>query len=116
MPAFRYKALAQSGAIDQGVLTAKDVASAQRQLRVQKLTPLSVNPTSGTPQVSQAEERDMPLPDVETAKAQLGKVSSGGRVKTKKKRFDREDVLRFTAEMSVLLKAGLPLDDNESPD
>ena len=43
MPAFRYKALAQSGAIDQGVLTAKDVASAQRQLRVQKLTPLSVN-------------------------------------------------------------------------
>ena len=111
MPAFRYKALAQSGAIDQGVLTAKDVASAQRQLRVQKLTPLSVNLTSGTPQVSQAEERDsLPLPDVETAKAQLGKVSSGGRVKTKKKRFDREDVLRFTAEMSVLLKAGLPLD------
>ena len=111
MPAFRYKALAQSGAIDQGVLTAKDVASAQRQLRVQKLTPLSVNLTSGTPQVSQAEERDsQPLPDAETAKAQLGKVSSTGRVKTKKKRFDREDVLRFTAEMSVLLKAGLPLD------
>ena len=111
MPAFRYKALAQSGAIDQGVLTAKDVASAQRQLRVQKLTPLSVNLTSGTPKVSQAEERNrLPLPDVETAKAQLGKVSSGGRVKIKKKRFDREDVLRFTAEMSVLLNAGLPLD------
>ncbi|MFL2502661.1 MAG: type II secretion system F family protein [Luminiphilus sp.] len=111
MPAFRYKALAQSGAIDQGVLTAKDVASAQRQLRAQKLTPLSVNLTSGAPQVSQAEARDgLPLPDAETAKALLGKVSSGARVKTNKKRFDREDVLRFTAEMSVLLKAGLPLD------
>ena len=111
MPACRYKALAQSGAIDQGVLTAKDVASAQRQLRAQKLTPLSVNLTSGAPQVSQAEARDgLPLPDAETAKALLGKVSSGARVKTNKKRFDREDVLRFTAEMSVLLKAGLPLD------
>ena len=111
MPAFRYKALAQSGAIDQGVLTAKDVVSAQRQLRAQKLTPLSVNLTSGAPQVSQAEARDgLPLPDAETAKALLGKISSGARVKTNKKRFDREDVLRFTAEMSVLLKAGLPLD------
>ena len=111
MPAFRYKALAQSGAIDQGVLTAKDVASAQRQLRVQKLTPLSVNPTSGASESGRAEARDnLPLPDAETAKALLGKVSSGARVKTNKKRFDREDVLRFTAEMSVLLKAGLPLD------
>ena len=111
MPAFRYKALAQSGAIDQGVLTAKDVVSAQRQLRAQKLTPLSVNLTSGAPQVGQAEARDgLPLPDAETAKALLGKISSGARVKTNKKRFDREDVLRFTAEMSVLLKAGLPLD------
>ena len=111
MPAFRYKALAQSGAIDQGVLNAKDIASAQRQLRAQKLTPLSVNPTSGAPESGRAEARDnLPLPDAETAKALLGKVSSGARVKTNKKRFDREDVLRFTAEMSVLLKAGLPLD------
>ena len=59
MPAFRYKALAQSGAIDQGVLTAKDVASAQRQLRAQKLTPLSVNLTSGAPQVGRPEEHPM---------------------------------------------------------
>ena len=37
-------------------------------------------------------------------------MSSGTRVKKGKKRFDREDVLRFTAEMAVLLNAGLPLD------
>ena len=111
MPAFRYKALAQSGAIDEGTVTAKDMAAVQRQLRAQKLTPLSVNPTSGGAQVAQAESRDnMPLPDAETAKALLGKVSSGTRTKKNKKRFDRDDVLRFTAEMSVLLKAGLPLD------
>lgn len=111
MPAFRYKALAQSGAIDEGTVTAKDMAAVQRQLRAQKLTPLSVNPTSGGAQVAQAEPRDnMPLPDAETAKALLGKVSSGTRTKKNKNRFDRDDVLRFTAEMSVLLKAGLPLD------
>lgn len=111
MPAFRYKALAQSGAIDEGTVTAKDMAAVQRQLRAQKLTPLSVNPTSGGAQVAKVEPRDnMPLPDAETAKALLGKVSSGTRTKKNKKRFDRDDVLRFTAEMSVLLKAGLPLD------
>ena len=111
MPAFRYKALAQSGAIDEGTVTAKDMATVQRQLRAQKLTPLSVNLASGGAQVAQAEPRDnMLLPDAETAKALLGKVSSGTRTKKNKKRFDRDDVLRFTAEMSVLLKAGLPLD------
>ena len=90
MPAFRYKALAQSGAIDEGTVTAKDMAAVQRQLRAQKLTPLSVNPTSGGALVAQAEPRDnMPLPDAETAKALLGKVSSGTRTKKNKKRCFR---------------------------
>ncbi len=111
MPVFRYKALAQSGAIDQGILTAKDAASAHRQLRSKKLTPLSVSLSSGSSQVAEAKAQgNLPLPDAETAKALLGKVSSGARIKKNKKQFDREDVLRFTAEMSVLLKAGLPLD------
>jgi general secretion pathway protein F len=111
MPAFRYKALGPSGALDQGVLTAKDLASAQRQLRAQKLTPLSVNPTSESGQGPQAEnQKTLPLPDAETAKALLSRVSAGGRAKKTKRRIDREDVLRFTSEMSVLLNAGLPLD------
>ena len=111
MPAFRYKALGQTGAIDSGVLTAKDLASAQRQLRAQKLTPLSVNPTAESVQASVAAGQEaIPLPDAETARMLLGKVSSSKRPAKRKKRFDREDVLRFTAEMSVLLKAGLPLD------
>ena len=111
MPTFRYKALRQSGAIDQGILTAKDIAGAQRQLRAQKLTPISVNSASDlTPNVQAESERNHSLPDAETAKALLGKVSHGTRIKKSKKRFDRDDVLRFTAEMSVLLKAGLPLD------
>lgn len=111
MPTFRYKALGQSGALDQGVVTAKDLAGAQRQLRAQKLTPIYVSVASDlTPNARAGSERDLPLPDAETAKVLLGKVSRGTQVKKSTKRFDRDDVLRFTAEMSVLLRAGLPLD------
>ena len=111
MPTFRYKALGQSGALDQGVVTAKDMAGAQRQLRAQKLTPIYVSVASDlTPNARAGRERDLPLPDAETAKVLLGKVSRGTQVKKSTKRFDRDDVLRFTAEMSVLLRAGLPLD------
>ena len=111
MPTFRYKALGRSGALDQGIVTAKDMAGAQRQLRAQKLTPISVSVASDlTPNARAESERELPLPDAETAKVLLGKVSRGTQVKKSTKRFDRDDVLRFTAEMSVLLRAGLPLD------
>jgi general secretion pathway protein F len=111
VPAFRYKAIGQTGAIDSGVLNARDLASAQRQLRAQRLTPLSVTPTAEATQPLKSNAREaMPVPDAETARVLLGKVSSGSRTKKGKKRFDREDVLRFTGEMAVLLNAGLPLD------
>lgn len=111
MPAFRYKALGRTGAIDTGLLTAKDIAAAQRQLRSQQLTPLSVMPSSESAQTaSNSVQQVIPLPDAETARSLLGKISAGKRPAKSKKRFDREDVLRFTAEMAVLLKAGLPLD------
>ncbi|MEL0007815.1 MAG: type II secretion system F family protein, partial [Luminiphilus sp.] len=111
MPAFRYKAIGQTGAIDSGVMNARDLASAQRQLRAQRLTPLSVTPTTEAIQPLKSNTREaMPVPDAETARVLLGKVSSGSRTKKGKKRFDREDVLRFTGEMAVLLNAGLPLD------
>ena len=111
MPAFRYKAIGQTGAIDSGVMNARDLASAQRQLRAQRLTPLSVTPTTEATQPLKSNTREaMPVPDAETARVLLGKVSSGSRTKKGKKRFDREDVLRFTGEMAVLLNAGLPLD------
>ena len=111
MPAFRYRAVGQTGSIDSGVLNARDLASAQRQLRAQRLTPLSVLPTVEVVQPREGSGKDsLPLPDAETARVLLGRVSSGTRVKKGKKRFDRDDVLRFTAEMAVLLNAGLPLD------
>ena len=72
---------------------------------------MSVLPTAEVVQPREGSGKDsLPLPDAETARVLLGRVSSGTRVKKGKKRFDRDDVLRFTAEMAVLLNAGLPLD------
>ena len=77
MPAFRYKALGRTGAIDTGLLTAKDVAAAQRQLRAQQLTPLSVTPSTESVQMaSNVGEQAIPLPDAETARTLLGKIGS----------------------------------------
>ena len=80
MPTFRYKALGQSGALDQGVVTAKDMAGAQRQLRAQKLTPIYVSVASDlTPNARAGSERDLPLP--EPKRRVLLKVSRRTQVK-----------------------------------
>ena len=111
MPAFKYKAVGPAGGIDTGTLTAKDVAAAQRQLRAQKLTPLSVTATSDAPtQRTSGETRAVEAPDIEVARALLDKVSTQARPARIQKSIGREDVLRFTGEMAVLLQAGLPLD------
>ena len=106
MPTFRYKALGQSGALDQGVVTAKDMAGAQRQLRAQKLTPIYVSVASDlTPNARAGSERDLHYLTPKRQRSCLER-SHAGRKSKKVKRFDRDDVLRFTAEMSVLLRAG----------
>ena len=108
MPAFVTRRLL-SGAIDQN-------AHCKRRGECTASTPRAeaeaavINPTSRTPQVSQAEERiachcPTSRPPNSSARFHLAVESKP------EKRFDREDVLRFTAEMSVLLKAGLPLDE-----
>lgn len=111
MPAFRYKAVGPAGGIDTGTLTAKDVAAAQRQLRAQKLTPLSVTVTTdGAAGRAPKDSPALATPDIETARALLDKVSARAKPGRAKKTVGREDVLRFTGEMAVLLQAGLPLD------
>ena len=111
MANYRYKALAHSGAIDTGVLEATDLATAQRKLRAQRLTPLSVSLASQVGESARLRRNERNgSPDPNGARALLERVSAANSVKKVKKRFDQSDVLRFTAEMSVLLKAGLPLD------
>ena len=46
MPAFKYRAVGQSGAVDTGVITATDLTAAQLQWRAKKLTPLSLTPAA----------------------------------------------------------------------
>ncbi len=111
MPAFKYKAVGQAGGIDTGTLTAKDVAAAQRQLRAQKLMPLSVTATAeGSTKRPPGDTPAVETPDIEVARALLDKVSTKAKPIRAKRSIGREDVLRFTGEMAVLLKAGLPLD------
>lgn len=111
MPAFKYKAVARTGGIDTGTLEARDLAAAQRQLRAQKLTPLTVTPTNESAVPSGNSKADqVSTPDIETARALLDKISAKAKPARAKKTIGREDVLRFTGEMAVLLQAGLPLD------
>ena len=111
MPTFKYRAVGPAGGIDTGTLTARDVAAAQRQLRSKKMTPLSVTATIDSAAGSASDvPRAGTTPDIETARALLDKVSAKAKPARVKKTIGREDVLRFTSEMAVLLQAGLPLD------
>ncbi len=112
MPSFNYKAVGPTGGMDVGTVSARDIVAAQQQLKAQRLTPISVEPASASSAQaprSMAQASDA-LEDPEAARALLSRVGKPARKLRAKKRVDREDVLRFTSEMAVLLKAGLPLD------
>ena len=61
-------------------------------------------------QRTSSETRSVEAPDIEVARALLDKVSTKAKPARIQKSIGREDVLRFTGEMAVLLQAGLPLD------
>jgi len=112
MPSFKYRAVGPSGSVDVGTISARDTTAAQQQLRAQRLTPLSVEQVSSiaSPTHTRDTESAQTLEDPEAARALLSRVAKGASKTRAKKRIDRDDVLRFTSEMAVLLKAGLPLD------
>ena len=111
MPAFKYRAVGQTGSIDSGVITAADLGAAQLQLRAKKLTPLSLTPTADRDATAAARSTVEPADvDPDQLGVMLEKISSAPRTKRPKKRVERDDVLRFTGELAILLKAGLPLD------
>lgn len=111
MPAFKYRAVGQTGSIDSGVISAADLGSAQLQLRAKKLTPLSLSATADRDVASAARSAVEPaVVDPDQLSGMLERISSAPRAKRSKKRVERDDVLRFTGELAILLKAGLPLD------
>lgn len=93
MPEFRYRAADRQGALREGQLRADSADAALRQLRQQGLTPIGL--TEGGSSSATA--------------------SSGALVQTtsrprRARRPGAEDVLAMTNELTVLLRAGLPLD------
>lgn len=80
MPAFSYRALGRDGKTAQGVIEADAIESAQRQLRARGLTPLRIDAGGD------------------------GAADDGGKPPS------RQEILSMTSELSVLLRAGLPLD------
>ncbi len=85
MGSFSYKAISSQGKAVQGRVVADRIELASRELRLQGLTLLSLEPTcKGTVRA----DEDAPGP---------GSASS-------------DDVLAMTRELAVLLRAGLPID------
>ncbi|NQX90405.1 MAG: type II secretion system F family protein [Halioglobus sp.] len=84
MPNFSYKAIGRDGKTCAGMVEASGVELASRQLRAQGLTLLKVEPGDKSASTKGAAARG--------------------------KTLGRQDILSFTSELSVLLRAGLPLD------
>lgn len=82
MPSYSYKALKKDGSVLQGSIDASSKEHVGRELRGQGLIVVSVDLSS----------------DGQTAALKAGS------------RFNKKQVLSFTSELAVLLKAGLPLD------
>ncbi len=83
MPAFSYKAIGRDGKGREGVIEAAGLELASRQLRAQGLTLL---------------------------KLEAGGASGSAAARRGGKAPGRQEVLSFTTELAVLLRAGLPLD------
>src|SRR6056297_292073 len=83
MPYFSYRAVTSQGKTVDGSITAERLEHASRELRAQGMTLLSLEP------------------------AQEGAVSGAA---AKGSGVSKDDILAMTRELSVLLRAGLPID------
>lgn len=111
MPEFQYRAVKSTGGVESGHITARDVAAAKKQLQLDGKTPLSVI-ISAVSTVASNAERDYDSLNIseEQLEKLLARLGDAAGKKRRKKRTDPEDILRFTSELSILLKSGLPLD------
>jgi general secretion pathway protein F len=100
MPDFHWRAAQADAQIIEGHLQAPTVSQAMQQLRAQQLTPLSVVETSGAASPSLA----LSANGRESVAARHGK-------RLKSKPITQPDILAMTGELSIMLKAGLSLDN-----
>ena len=96
MPEFDYRAAGNTGQIQTGRLAANSREAAIRQIQALGLTPVELEPANGPESQSTAS------------------LESGHAPPTPRKRArgapNQNDVLAFTSEIAVMLRAGLPLD------
>ena len=92
MPEFAYRAASASGELSDGVVEASSREHAMRQLKAQGLTPVRL------------------AVGAESAAAAVPAAVAPGRKRARGGAVNRDDVLSFTSELSVMLKAGLSLD------
>ena len=93
MPKFSYRAVNRTQKISEGIIEAVSQEAALKQLQSQGMTPISLGLDTGSA----------------SPMLQGGALNSKKRA-PKAKAPGAEDVLRFTKELSVLLRSGLPLD------
>lgn len=95
MQDFQYKAANRNGAVEQGSITAANEQAALRLLRDKGLTPVRLQAATGaaSPAASGGKSFSLPL-----------KLSRG------KDKAASTDILGMTTELTVLLRAGLPID------
>lgn len=96
MPDFAWRAAAASGKVVEGRTSAASAAMVLRQLQQQGLTPLAIDDASGRPQAAGALPVTAGLPA--KGRAAKGPVQSA-------------DILAMTSELSIMLRAGLALDN-----
>ena len=114
MPQYQYRAVGHSGGVSSGVISAADESGALQTLRAKKLRVLSLKLSAvadlsniGSSAKQVVSESQVDLASVQVALDRLGRRSSLSR---QKKTVSEDDVMRLSAELGVLLTAGLPLD------
>lgn len=101
MPDFLWKAAQADAQILEGRLQASSHAQAMQQLRAQGLTPLQIQETSGAPSATPTNLGSQTAPQAKPAPSGRGRS----------KPVTQADILVMTSELSIMLKAGLALDN-----
>lgn len=105
MPDFFWRAAAADGNVVTGRLSAANEVAAIRQLRSQGLTPLAVQDAEQAARTGMAQAVQTATPASEGAGFRPPKV------RVDKSPVKSKDVLAFTSELAIMLRAGLALDN-----
>ena len=114
MPVFQYRAVSHAGTMSSGVIEASDENGALQALRAQRLRVLSLTRSNGGLKSSRRLDNVEPLSaaqlDSDAVQAALEKLGQRDKPAKGGKAPSEVDVMRLSAELGVLLTAGLPLD------